>query len=456
MQASFVNIGLDRTAFLYIGDVIDPQALASATAAANDPNLTPEDLKERTSVERRPIEKLLKEGQTVVVQVAKEPLGTKGARVTMFLSIPGRYLVYMPDFNHIGVSRRIEDDDERKRLTDIVSQIKPVKAGVIIRTAAKSVDSGELQKDLKYLVKLGRSVNAKIKRTPAPSMIFQDLGLITKTTRDLYSEEVRRIVIDHEEAFSDLQKFLSATIPKASKKLELYDDKTPIFDVYGIEMDIGKALGARVDLPSGGYLIIDQAEALTSFDVNTGRFVGQLSAQDTILRTNLEAVKQVVAQLRVRNIGGIIVIDFIDMENQSDRDNVYETLQLELKKDKSRTNVLKISELGLVQMTRKRTSESLERQLMEPCLYCDGRGSVRSTASEAYDLLRELCRHAVQTGQKRVSVKVRKDISDYIQSREALLFESIKKRYKLKVNFQQTDISLKQLSEAPYEVLTQN
>jgi ribonuclease G len=454
MQAAFVNIGIERTAFLYGGDVLDPEVLKKQRGEQDaDADLSPEDIKDRTVVERRPIEKIIKEGQQIVVQVAKEPLGTKGARVTMFLSLPGRYLVLMPDFTHIGISRRIDDPLERQRLSDLVRQIKPEGVGVIVRTAANNISAGHLQKDLKYLTKVWRTVDGKRKRSHPPTLIYQDLNLILKTTRDLYSEEIERIVIDDPQAYEETQRFLTATIPGAAKKLELYEGKTPIFDVHGIEMDIGRALSSRIELPSGGYLVIDQTEALTSFDINTGKYVGQVSAQETILKTNLEAIKKIVSQLRIRNIGGIIVIDFIDMERAEDRELVYNQLQEELKSDKARTNVLRISELGLVQMTRKRTSESLERQLMEPCIFCDGRGRTRSTATEAYDLLREVTRHSLQTGQTHVRVKVREDIRDWILHSERELFEHVIRKYNLKIEFQEAQLKMSHLHEAPYEVL---
>jgi ribonuclease G len=455
MQAAFVNIGAERTAFLYGGDVLDPETLREQREQLAF-DLSPEEIKERSQRARKPIEKLLREGQSIVVQVAKEPLGTKGARVTTYLSIPGRYLVLMPDFTHIGVSRRIEDEQERKRLSEAVRQIKSEDVGIIVRTAANGISAAHLQKDLKYLTKVWRTVDAKRKRASPPALLYQDLNLILKTTRDVYSEEIDKIVIDDLEACEELKRFLNSTVPGAAKAVELYQDKTPIFDVYGIEMDIGRALSRRVELPSGGYLIVDQTEALTSFDVNTGKFVGQASAHETILKTNLEALSKIVAQLRIRNIGGIIVIDFIDMERLEDRERVFDELQKELKQDKARTNVLRISELGLVQMTRKRTSESLERLLMEPCPYCDGRGHIRSTLTEAYDLLREIRRHTLQTGQRNIIVKVRADIREWIEKEEQELFLDLVREFDLKVEFRESSLTLASLNEDPYEVISGN
>ena len=454
MQAAFVNIGAERTAFLYGGDVLDPDVLKEQKAEQDGSDLTPEDLREKGFKSRKPIEKLLKEGQDIVVQVAKEPLGTKGARVTTFLSLPGRHLVLMPDFTHIGISRRIEDTSERERLTDLVGQIKEDNMGVIVRTAASQQPESHLQKDLKYLQKVWKALEAKRKRSSAPALLYQDLDLILKTTRDLYSEDIEKIVVDDVEAYEHLKRFLTATIPGAHKKLHLYTEKTPIFDLYGVEMDIGRALSTRIELPSGGYLIIDQTEALTSFDVNTGKYVGQASAHDTILKTNLEAVKKIVSQLRIRNIGGIIVIDFIDMERLEDRERVFNLLQEELKSDKARTNVLRISELGLVQMTRKRTSESLERTLMEPCPYCEGRGHIRSIETEAFDLLREIRRHTLQTGEKDITVVVRDDIRSFVEKHAKLLFTSLTSEFSLNIEWVESPLQKSLLEEAPYEVVS--
>lgn len=454
MQSAFINVGADRSAFLYGGDVVTEEIKKKENERSEDDDLAPEDFEKRLKAIQAPIEKVLREGDTVLVQVAKEPLGTKGARVTMYLSLPGRYLVIMPGFSHIGISRRIEDPAERQRLKDIVRDMRPEGVGVIVRTAAAGAEPTQIQKDLKYLLKTWEGIAKKADASSAPATLSQDLGLIQKCTRDLYSEDISKIVIDDDNAFEELRKFLSATIPGAARKLEHYSGKTPIFDVYGIEMDISRALGSKIELPSGGYLIIDQTEALTSFDVNTGKFVGQLSARDTILRTNLEAVRKIVAQLRIRNIGGLIVLDLIDMEHQEDRDQVFAALQEELKTDKARTNVLRISELGLVQMTRKRTAESLERQLMEPCPYCDGRGRIRSTMTESYDLMREIIRRSLQTGSREIKVKVREDIRDWILEEESDLFEKIIKENDLKVEFIPQDITLHALHETAFEVVS--
>jgi ribonuclease G len=445
MQSAFIDIGLDRSAFLYGGDVCDPDDVA-AVHDTDDPD------EARRRQVKKPIEKLLHAGQKIIVQVAKEPLGSKGARVTMYLSLPGRYTVLMPSFNHIGVSRRIEDEAERDRLKALVESCRPEGYGLIVRTAAAQTDDEQIKKDITYLHKIWGHVELKRQNTGTPALIYKEPDLIIKTTRDMYSDDIEKIIVDEPGAHETLKAFLGATIPKAKKKLELYQGMEPIFDHFGIEMDIARALSNKVWLPSGGYLVIDQTEALTSFDVNTGKFVGQLAVQDTILKTNLEAVHEIVAQLRVRNIGGIIVLDFIDMERGEDRDTVYNTLQEELKRDKAKTNVLKISELGLVQMTRKRTSDSLERRLTEPCPYCDGRGRILSTCTEALDLLRDIERHHLRTKSTAIKVKVRRDIRDWIQSAEHELLNSLVAKYNLQIEFIEADLTIAALNEAAYEV----
>ena len=470
MQSAFIDIGAERSAFLFGGDAYDPSGKPPAFAeadeiekdeeksgvieAAQKATGAPAEEAGEESFKRQqvPIESILKEGQDIIVQVAKDPLGTKGARVTMYLAIPGRYLVLMPDFVHLGISRRISDEGEKTRLKEIVKKIKPDDVGVIVRTAALGVGVDHLEKDLRYLLKIWRSVKSRKQRSIPVSMIYQELSLILKTTRDLYSDDVEKIVIDNPDAHEALKQFLVASIPGAAQKLELYSKNNPIFDEYGIEMDIARALSSKVWLPSGGYLVIDQTEALTSFDVNTGKFVGHLRVQDTILKTNLEAVKEIVAQLRVRNIGGIIVLDFIDMERPEDRERVSDTLQNELKNDKAKANVLKISELGLVQMTRKRTSESLERTLTEPCPYCDGRGRVLSVITEAYNLIRDLERYHLRTGATTIRVKLRDDILGWLESREKSLLEEVKRRLKIEVEFVKGDLHLAALNSPPYEM----
>lgn len=451
MQSAFIDIGRSRSSFLFGGDVFDPELIKKIDAL---PDLFVEDdvAAIRRDI-RHPIEKLIKAGQRIPVQVTKEPIGTKGARVTMYLSLPGRYLVYMPYLRHFGISKRIEDEDERLRLKDTIMPIKPENCGIIVRTAAKNVSQDLLERDLTELNTLWTEIEKRLAKSSRPTLVYQDLNLLSKTMRDLYTDEISKIVVNDHEAFDKLHGFFASNLPSALDKLELYVGRTPIFDVYGIEIDLGLALSKKVDLPSGGYMIIEQTEALTSFDINTGKYVGKASSRETILKTNLEAVDKLVDQLRVRNIGGIIVIDFIDMEYLDDRDEVYNNLLEALKQDKAKTNVLKISDLGLVQMTRKRTSPSLERCLMEKCPHCDGKGSTKTPATEALECIREIQRKHIQTNEVHIKVKARNDIRDWILTEERSLFNQVVHRHGIEVEFLPTKIQVSDLNEASFEVL---
>lgn len=444
MQSAFVNIGLDRSAFLYGGDVLDPSVTHANLPGFDDP---------REHANKRPIEEIIKVGQEIVVQVAKEPLGTKGPRVTMLITVPGRYLVLMPDFDSIGISRRIEDEALRERLRLYIEKIKPQGMGIIIRTAAAHVDLALLDRDLEFLKQVWQNVVENRKNCVAPALLYQEPNLILKTTRDLLSPEVSEIIVDDPQAYKQLSHFLTDILPgNAAGRLNMYTEPTPIFDEYGIEMDIAVALAKKVWLPSGGYLVIDQTEALTSFDVNTGKFVGSVNARETILKTNLEAVDEIVHQLRVRNIGGIIVIDFIDMEHGEDRERVNLRLEEGLRADKARTNVLSINELGLVQMTRKRTSDSLERVMTELCSYCDGRGRIHSIQTETYNLVRDIERHVLRTHQKDLHVRVREDILNWFLNEERQLYQRLIDKHGLIVHFEKNGITPQALQEPSYEI----
>ncbi len=444
MQSAFVNIGADRSAFLYGGDVIDPHHISTMNA---QPDKDPREMANRT-----PIEKILKEGQEISVQVAKEPLGTKGPRVTMVVTIPGRYLVLMPEFNSLGISRRIEDEAIRKQLTDEVEAFRPPEMGIIIRTAALEVPPGHLKKDLDYLLKIWESVSEKRSKVAAPALLYQEPDLVLKTTRDLLSEDVSEIIVDDEQVYNQLKHFLHS-IPGADEKLVYFQGPDLIFDHYGLELELAKAMSRKVWLPSGGYLVIDQTEALTSFDVNTGKFVGSVNARDTILRTNLEAVEEIVYQLRVRNLGGIIVLDFIDMENLEDQARVNDRLTEALKADKSRTNVLAINELGLVQMTRKRTRESMERVLTNDCRHCNGWGRTLSAESLVMEMMREIERIYLKRKQKDIRIRLRDDVYEKLMNEERPLYNSLVEKYQLNLTFEPASLKVEMLDEAPYEVL---
>jgi ribonuclease G len=403
MQAAFVDIGLDRAAFLHVEDVIpqeDFDKLVGDKDAGDDEEADEtkegrKDDRDSSRLSRKtPIRDVLKEGQQIVVQVSKGPISTKGARVTSHVSLPGRFVVYMPTIDQVGVSKRIGNDKERKRLREVIEAVKPPHGGLIVRTVAAGLTKGGLKADVGYLVKTWEGVAEKQKTARrAPQALYSELDIVLRTARDLLTEDVAKIVIDDREEHARLMQFVEAFMPERAGDIELYQGADPIFDEFGIEDEIARSLSRKVPLPSGGYLIIDQAEALTAIDVNTGRFTGKgKDVEETIFQTNLEAAKEITYQLRFRNIGGIIVLDFIDMERSAHREKVYKALLQSLKGDKAKTTVVRISELGLVEMTRKRTRESLGRTLYEPCFYCDGTGQLQSKTTVCHEILRQIRR----------------------------------------------------------------
>jgi ribonuclease G len=341
-----------------------------------------------------PIRDVLKEGQTLMVQVSKGPIGTKGARVTSHVALPGRYVLYLPTVDQIGISKRIGNKVERQRLRESIEAFKPPQGGFIVRTMASGLTKKHLKGDVGYLVKQWEGVmqrKGEVRKVPA--LLYEDLDIILRAARDYFTEDVQKIVIDSPKEYERLRNFLGIFLAERANDVELYSGRDPIFDEYGIEDEISRALSRKVPLPSGGYLIIDQAEALSAIDVNTGRFTGKgRDVEETIYQTNLEAVEEIAYQLRFRNIGGLIVLDFIDMERQANRDRVHKALTQALKRDRATTTITKVSELGLIEMTRKRTRESLGRTLFEPCFYCDGTGQLQSKSTVCHEILRQLRR----------------------------------------------------------------
>jgi ribonuclease G len=368
------------------------------------------------------IDTILSEGQEIVVQVAKEPIGTKGARITSHVAIAGRHLVLTPSGQRVGVSRRIDSDRERRRLREIVERLRPRDLGFIIRTAGEGAREADLAADIKYLTAVWEQIRTQRDEARAPSVLYAEPALPLRVVRDVANPETRRIVVDSPAVCEDLRSFVSRFMADPRPKVELYRGVQPLFDHLGIEAEIDASLGRKVWLKSGGYLIIDQSEALTAIDVNTGRYVGKRDLEETVLKTNLEAVKEVVHQLRFRNIGGLIIIDLIDMEPQENREKVYRALQEALRQDKAKTNILKISELGLVEMTRKRTRENLVQQLCEPCAYCDGRGYLLSSESVAYKVLREVRNDLPRFSGRRVAISVHPRVAELLGAeREGLV-----------------------------------
>jgi ribonuclease G len=372
MQAAFVDIGLERAAFIHAAEV-----------GKGDANT--------------PINQLLHEGQSLVVQVTKDPISTKGARLTTQLAIPSRYLVYMPGVDHVGGSQRIEEEGERDRLKELVNNCMEAEgltgeAGFILRTAAEGVGEDEILADTRYLRRLWRKLEERIKDNKAPSLVYDELPLSLRTIRDLSRPEVSKILIDSRETFQKIEHFTQQYVPEVAERIDCYPGPRPIFELYSVEDEIQRALERKVPLKSGGYLVVDQTEAMTTIDVNTGGFVGRRNLEETIYKTNLEAATAIGRQVRLRNLGGIIILDFIDMTEPEHQRQVLRMLEKMLEKDHTKSKISGVSELGLVEMTRKRTRESLEHMLMEPCKACDGRGSVKTAETICYEIFREILR----------------------------------------------------------------
>ncbi|HEX9296461.1 MAG TPA: Rne/Rng family ribonuclease [Polyangiaceae bacterium] len=379
-----------------------------------------------------PIREVVREGQEVIVQVSKEPIGTKGARVTSHVSLPGRYVVYMPTIDQIGISKRIGSEKERARLREAIESIKPPKGGLIVRTVAEGLTKKQLKADVGYLVRLWEEVARKRDSGGrAPTLLYQELDLVLKTARDLFTDDIEQIVIDDREQYQRLVRFVEMFMPERVKDIIYYGGDEPIFDAYGIEDEIGRALSRKVPLTSGGYLIIDQAEALTAIDVNTGRYVGKGSKdlEDTLFKTNLEAVEEIAYQLRFRNLGGLIVLDLIDMERASNREKIRRRLEELLQKDKAKTTLNRISDLGLIEMTRKRTRESLGRLLHEPCFYCDGTGQLQSKQTVVYEILRQIRRDRAYLPGYSVVVNAHPAVIDLMKGEERESVQEAERRF---------------------------
>ena len=485
MQAAFVEIGLDKAAFLYVGDVVPPKketephhdvsrnGLKDKTSdgpqveqnerreddsveAAMDwsgtsgvfPKLT--DLKQEqqqrgyaqtskaTQPEKRPptkklrIEEVLKQGQEILVQVVKDAIGTKGPRITCNITLPGRHIVFMPTYDHVGVSRRIVEEEERQRLKTILEEVKPEGCGFVARTLSMGVSNDRLMADARYLISVWTDIQERLKALSPLSLVQSELGIVKKCARDRLTEDVDCMIIDSPTMYKKVTDFVTMLDQTLVEKIEQYEGTDAIFDHYGIETELARAMSRKVWLKSGGSLIIDEAEALTAIDVNTGKFVGRRNLEDTILRTNLEAVKDVAYQLRLRNIGGMVIIDFIDMEEEPHRQKVLAALEEELEKDKARCNVVKISELGLVETTRQRKRESLGNYLSEPCFYCEGKGALKSKRTTVYEIFRELERQGVRLSSTNIMVHAHPVVVDMIYAEEhqslAVLEDSLKKQ----------------------------
>ncbi|MCK9532659.1 MAG: ribonuclease G [Gammaproteobacteria bacterium] len=413
MQAAFVDIGLERTAFLHASDILVPE---HASRTVNDEG---EHRPNGRAVEN--VTHLVRDGQEILVQVVKDPLGTKGARLTTHLAIPARFLVFMPGISHIGVSQKIDNEEERQRLRGIVQEHlgEYPPGGYIVRTAAEGVDAEALSKDMAFLVKLWGAIRERAATDKHGALIHEDLPLVMRTMRDLVGTQVEKIRIDSRETYQKVAKFAGKFIQEIAPCIEHYSGERPIFDIYGVEDEISRALERKVQLKSGGYLIIDQTEAMTTIDVNTGAFVGHRNLEETIFKTNLEATQAIARQLRLRNLGGIIIIDFIDMTDAEHRRQVLRSLDKALERDHAKSHISEVSSLGLVQMTRKRTRESLEHILCEACPTCNGRGTLKTPETVCYEIFREIMRESRQFEARQLLVLASQEVVDMLLDEES-------------------------------------
>lgn len=377
MQAAFVDIGLEKAAFLHASDIVAHSEIAEEFST--------------THIQKQDIRELVRDGQDIVVQVVKDPIGTKGARLTTDITIPSRYLVFMPSVTHVGVSQRIEEESERERLKSLVEEFCNEDGGFILRTAAEGVGEKELIQDAEFLRRLWTKIQSRMKKRKS-NVLYEDLPLARRVLRDFVGTELDRIRIDSKLSFSELQQFTREYAPELNRLLEYYPGERPIFDLYDVENETQRALERRVDLKSGGYLIIDQTEAMTTIDINTGAFVGHRNLEETIFNTNIEATQAIARQLRLRNLGGMILIDFIDMSDADHKRRVLHSLEVACSKDRAKTNIHGFTSLGLIEMTRKRTRESLEHILCGECPVCKGRGSIKTVETICFEVMREIVR----------------------------------------------------------------
>ncbi len=425
IQAAFVDIGLPRAGFLYAGDIAAPEHEVDDDQAAHDAG--PEGMEEETHAEPpaqtqryiSDISTLLAENQQITVQVSKDPISSKGPRLTSLVSLAGRYLVYLPNFDHVGIAHRIEGAKERDRLLEIGKTLKPEKGGLIIRTVAEGHHLHEMEQDIRFLLRLWDDIENRLHHAAAGSLVHKELNLYLRVMRDFVDDEVEKIHVDSRDAYERMMSFAKRFMPDIVKHLYYYPGERPIFDVYGVEEEINRALKRRVNLKSGGHIVIDQTEALIAIDVNSGSFTDSRTMEETGFKTNLEAVHEAVHQLRLRNLGGIIVVDFIDMQEEENRRRLMEALEEALTRDHAKTHIVHLSELGLVEMTRKRTRESLERILMRECPYCDATGHVRSPITICHQMFREVVAEARAYPCDKLMVAAHPDIIDLLVGEES-------------------------------------
>ncbi len=428
MQAAFVDIGLERAAFMHVSDLSVGTEPGDILVESDEDEKGPEFPRPRRQTVL-PIQELLEENQELVVQISKGPIGTKGPRVTSYCSLPGRFLVLMPNVDHVGVSRRIAEEDERSRLKDIMKRIREPGYGYIVRTVSEGVSEEDLKSDVGFLTAMWKDIVKKQEVSSAPAALHTDLDLTLRVVRDLFTKNVKRLLIDSKEECEVVKEFVRLYLPDQTSRIFHYDKDESLFDHLGIEMELSRALGRKVWLKSGGHIVIDHAEAMTVVDVNTGRYVGKRDQEETILRNNLEAAREVAYQIKLRGIGGIIIIDFIDMERGRNRDKVYQALVDAMANDKARTRISRISDLGLVEISRERVREDLLRTLSDVCSDCDGRGYTRSALTVVYDMFRDIRRIGRAAGQQTVVVGAHPHIVEMLQDTEPEALERLQREF---------------------------
>ncbi len=428
MQAAFVDIGLERAAFMHVSDLSVGTEPGDILVESDEDEKGPEFPRPRRQTVL-PIQELLEENQELVVQISKGPIGTKGPRVTSYCSLPGRFLVLMPNVDHVGVSRRIAEEDERSRLKDIMKRIREPGYGYIVRTVSEGVSEEDLKSDVGFLTAMWQDIVKKQEVTSAPAALHTDLDLTLRVVRDLFTKNVKRLLIDSKEECEAVKEFVRLYLPDQTSRIFHYDKDESLFDHLGIEMELSRALSRKVWLKSGGHIVIDHAEAMTVVDVNTGRYVGKRDQEETILKNNLEAAREVAYQIKLRGIGGIIIIDFIDMERGQNRDKVYQALVDAMANDKARTRISRISDLGLVEISRERVREDLLRTLSDVCSDCDGRGYTRSALTVVYDMFRDIRRIGRAAGQQTVVVGAHPHIVEMLQETEPEALERLQREF---------------------------
>ena len=432
MQAAFIDIGLERAAFMHVSDLSVGTEPGDILVESDEDEKGPEFPRPRRQTVR-PIQELLEEDQELVVQISKGPIGTKGPRVTSYCSLPGRFLVLMPNVDHIGISRRIAEEEERSRLKDIMKRIREPGFGYIVRTVSEGVSEEDLKADVGFLTAMWQDIVKKQDHHPAPAALHTDLDLTLRVVRDLFTKNVKRLLIDSKEACEAVKEFVRRYLPAQTSRIFHYDKDESLFDHLGIELEISRALSRKVWLKSGGHIVIDHTEAMTVIDVNTGRYVGKRDQEETILRNNLEAAREIAYQIKLRGIGGIIIIDFIDMERGRNRDKVYHVLVDAMGNDKARTRISRISDLGLIEISRERVREDLLRTLSDVCSDCDGRGYTRSALTVVYDIFRDIRRIGRAAGQQTVVIGAHPHIVDMLQDTEPEALEQLQREFQYQI-----------------------